>query len=130
MSIKTNFGIVDGKEVYLFTIKNSKGMVAQVSNYGGTLVSLKVQGKNGTFDDVVLGYDKLEDYRKYNYFFGATIGRVANRIGTASFEINGNKYNLAKNEGENHIHGGVVGFDKKVWEEKIGSKDKIGRAHV
>ncbi|MBU3153325.1 aldose epimerase family protein [Clostridium estertheticum] len=123
MSIKRNFGIIDGKEVYLFTIKNSKGMIAEVSNYGGTLVSLKVQGSNGKFDDVVLGYDTLEDYRKYNYFFGATIGRVANRIGTASFEINGTKYNVAKNEGENHIHGGVVGFDKKVWEEKIGSKD-------
>ena len=68
MSIKRNFGIIDGKEVYLFTIKNSKGMKAEVSNYGGTLVSLKVKGSNGKFDDVVLGYDTLEDYRKYNYF--------------------------------------------------------------
>ena len=123
MSIKKNFGIIDGKEVYLFTIKNSKGMIAEISNYGGTLVSLKVQGKEGTFDDVILGYDTLKDYRKYKYFFGATVGRVANRIENASFEINGTKYNVAKNEGENHIHGGIVGFDKVVWKEKIGSKD-------
>lgn len=123
MSIKRNFGIVDGVEVYLFTIKNSKGMVAEVTNYGGTLVSLKVQGNKGKFDDVVLGYDKVEDYIKYKYFLGATVGRVANRIENASFEINGIKYDVAKNEGKNHIHGGIVGFDKVVWEEKLQSID-------
>jgi len=123
MSIKRNFGNVDGTEVYLFTIKNSKGMVAEVTNYGGTLVSLKVKGNSGQFDDVVLGYNKLEDYLKYKYFFGATVGRVANRIENSSFEINGTHYSVAKNEGKNHIHGGVVGFDKRVWIEKPQSEE-------
>lgn len=119
MSIKKDFGIVDGKSVYLFTIKNSKGMVAKVTNYGGTLVSLMVQGNKGEVDDVVLGYEKVEDYIKYKYFFGATVGRVANRIENSSFELNGTQYKLAKNEGENHLHGGIVGFDKVVWEERL-----------
>ena len=119
MSVKKNFGTYDGKTVYLFTIKNSKGMVAEITNYGGTLVSLKVQGNKGEFDDIVLGYDKLEDYLKYKNFFGATVGRVANRIENSSFELNGIQYKVAKNEGENHLHGGLVGFDKVVWEEKL-----------
>jgi len=118
MSIKKEFGTSGGKSVYLFTIKNAKGMVAEITNYGGTLVSLKVPDNKGKFDDVVLGYDTLEDYIKYKYFFGATIGRFANRIANSSFEINGVQYNLAKNEGENSIHGGTVGFDKKVWQEE------------
>jgi len=118
MSIKKDFGTLDGKSVYLFTIKNAKGMVAEITNYGGTVVSLKVPDNKGRFDDVVLGYDKLEDYLKYKYFFGATIGRFANRIANSTFEINGVQYNLAKNEGENSIHGGRVGFDKVVWQEE------------
>jgi len=119
MSIKKEFGIVDKKAVYLYTIKNSKGMVAEITNYGATLVSLKVKDTKGDFDDVVLGYDKLEDYLKYKYFFGATVGRFANRIENSSFELNGIQYDLAKNDGKNHLHGGVVGFDKVVWEEKL-----------
>ncbi|MGH4049964.1 MAG: aldose epimerase family protein [Clostridium sp.] len=118
MSIKKDFGTIAGEAVYLFTIKNSKGMVAEITNYGGTLVSLKVPDNKGKFDDVVLGYDNLEDYIEYKYFFGATIGRFANRIANSSFEINGVHYKVAKNEGENSIHGGMVGFDKKVWQEE------------
>lgn len=124
MSIKKNFGIVDEKEVYLFTIKNSKGMVAEITNYGSTLVSLKVADNKGKFNDVVLGYDKLEDYLKYKNFFGATVGRVANRIENSSFELNGIQYKVAKNEGENHLHGGIIGFDKVVWEERLLVKEK------
>lgn len=123
MSIKKDFGSVNGKSVYLFTIKNTKGMEAEITNYGATLVSLKVEGNDGQFSDVVLGYDKLEDYLKYKNFFGATVGRVANRIENSSFEINGVQYKVAKNEGENHIHGGIVGFDKAVWEEKVQKKE-------
>jgi len=119
MRIKNDFGIVDGKQVYLFTIKNSKGMVAEITNYGGTLVSLKVIDNKGKFDDVVLGYDKLKDYLKYKNFFGATIGRFANRIEESSFELNGIHYILAANEGKNHLHGGTAGFDKVVWEEDL-----------
>ena len=123
MSIKRDFGIVDKKSVYLFTIKNSKGMVAEITNYGATLVSLKVKDNKGKFDDVVLGYDKLEDYLKYKNFFGATVGRFANRIENSSFELNGIQYKVAKNEGENHLHGGIVGFDKVVWEVELQTKE-------
>ncbi len=125
MSIKKNFGTVNGKNVYLFTIKNSKGMTAEITNYGGTLVSLRVPDNKGKFDDVVLGYDNLEDYLKYKSFFGATIGRFANRIGNSVFELNGIKYNVAKNDGKNHLHGGVVGFDKVVWEEQLQKEEVI-----
>ncbi|MBU3144920.1 aldose epimerase family protein [Clostridium sp. CF012] len=126
MSIKRDFGIVDGKSVYLFTIKNSKGMIAEITSYGATLVSLVVQDSKGEFDDVVLGYDKFEDYRKYKNFFGATVGRVANRIENSSFKINGVQYKVAKNEGENHLHGGIVGFDKVVWEEEVQVEESNG----
>ncbi|MGV8983990.1 aldose epimerase family protein [Clostridium sp.] len=119
MSLKKDFGSVNGKSVYLFTIKNSKGMVAKVTNYGGTLVSLMVKDNKGEVGDIVLGYEKVEDYIKYKYFLGATVGRVANRIENSSFELNGTQYKLAKNEGENHLHGGIVGFDKVVWKEKL-----------
>lgn len=130
MSIKRDFGIVDGKEVYLFTIKNSKGMSAEIISYGATLVSLMVQDNKGAFDDVVLGYEKLEDYRKYKNFFGATVGRIANRIENSCFEINGVQYKVAKNEGENHIHGGVVGFDKVVWEEEMHGDESIELSYL
>lgn len=123
MSIKKAFGVIDGKAVYLFIIKNSKGMQAEITNYGSTLVSLKVKDNLGKFDDVVLGYDKLEDYLRYKNFFGATIGRFSNRIENSSFELSGIQYKLTKNQGENHIHGGVVGFDKVVWEEKLQTEE-------
>ena len=122
MSIKKDFGNVNGQKVYLFTLKNSKGMVAEVTNYGGTLISLNVQDNKGEFDDVVLGYETLEDYLKYTNFFGATVGRFANRIENSSFELNGIEYKVAKNEGENHLHGGIIGFDKVVWEENSASQ--------
>jgi len=119
MSIKKDFGVVNGKKVYLFSIKNTKGMIAKITNYGCTLVSLMAASNKGMFDDIVLGYDKLENYVKYKNCFGATIGRVANRIENSSFELNGIEYKVAKNDGENHLHGGIVGFDKVVWEEKL-----------
>jgi aldose 1-epimerase len=123
VSIKKDFGIVNEKQVYLYTIKNSKGMVAEITNYGGTLVSLKVPDNKGELDDVVLGYEKLEDYLNYKNFFGCTVGRFANRIENSSFELNGIQYKVAKNEGENHLHGGIVGFDKVVWEEELQSEE-------
>ncbi|ANX00782.1 galactose mutarotase [Thermoclostridium stercorarium] len=105
----------EGVEIYLFTIENSKGMKAEIINYGGIVVSLYVPDKNGRMDDVVLGCDSLEDYSKSPYF-GAIIGRHANRIENAVFELNGKEYRLAKNDGNNHLHGGIKGFDKVVWD--------------
>lgn len=113
---------VEGKEVDIFTISNTNGMSAKISNYGGIVVSLMVPDRNGKLDDVVLGYDKLEGYIKGGCFFGAIIGRHANRIENASFEINDVVYNVTKNEGENQLHGGLTGFDKVIWQAEILTK--------
>jgi aldose 1-epimerase len=110
---------LDGRDVDIFTLTNSNGMVAKISNFGGVVVSLIVEDKTGKFDDVVLGYDKLDGYLKKGPFFGAIIGRHANRIENADFEINGQVYNLTKNEGENQLHGGIIGFDKVLWKAEI-----------
>lgn len=110
---------VDSTEVLMFTLTNSNGVVAEITNYGGIIVSLLVPDRNGKLDDVVLGYDKLEGYLKPGPYFGAIIGRHANRIEDSKFEINGVEYNVYKNDGENHLHGGLKGFDKVVWDTEI-----------
>jgi len=121
---KSVFGkTADGTTVYLYTLRNSFGMEAQITNYGGILVRLLVPDKNGNFDDVVLGYDSLADYIKDNPYFGCIAGRYANRIAGGRFSLNGKEYTLARNNGPNHLHGGVKGFDKVVWN----AKDTLGK---
>ena len=115
----------DGKAVEIYTLKNSKGAETRIINYGGTVVSLKVPDRNGKFADVVLGYDSIGDYEKNQSYIGALIGRYANRIGKGRFALDGKEYVLAKNNGENHLHGGLKGFDKVVWRAKS-SVDKAG----
>jgi len=105
----------DGKAVSLFTLTNSNGCEIKITNYGGIIVALTVPDRQGNLADVVLGYDKLEDYIKDNPFFGTLVGRYGNRIGAGKFTLNGQKYVLAKNDGPNHLHGGIKGFDKVVW---------------
>src|ERR1041384_2178730 len=113
------FGIADDREVYLYTLTNTVGAEARIINYGGTVVSLKGPDRNGMFDDVVLGYDNFDDYLNNNSAcFGALIGRYANRIRRGRFTLNGEEYRLPTNDGENHIHGGVKGFDRVVWDAK------------
>jgi aldose 1-epimerase len=120
MSItKRFFGTADGKEVNIFTLTNSKGMKAEIANYGGVVVSLFVPDKDGKLEDVVLGFDNLQSYTEKGPYLGALIGRFGNRIENASFELNGIVYNLAKNDGNNHLHGGLKGFDKVVWDAEI-----------
>lgn len=109
----------DEEPIDIFTLKNSKGVEVQITNLGGIVVSIKVQDRFGTLADVVLGYDKLDDYFHNINNFGAIIGRYANRIENASFELNGVEYNLSKNNGDHLIHGGFVGFDKVVWNANI-----------
>lgn len=125
MSIsKRFFGYTsDGVPVDIYTLSNSKGMSAEITNFGGIVVSLFVPNKEGKIDDIVLGYDNLKNYEEDNRHFGALIGRYGNRIGNATFELNGVRYNLSKNEGENQLHGGIKGFEKKVWNARIISKD-------
>ncbi|EGJ32436.1 MULTISPECIES: galactose-1-epimerase [Moorena] len=115
---KMEFGQTkDDQKVYLYTLTNTNGLVAKITNYGATLTELHLPDNSGQLDDVVLGFDSLEDYftaKRYLYY-GAIVGRVANRIKDAQFTLNGEKYELAANAGSHHIHGGKKGFDKVVW---------------
>ena len=116
---KTPFGSTsNGTAVDLFTLENPNGMQAKITNYGGILTQLHVPDKNGKLGDVVLGYDKLSSYIKASPYFGCITGRYANRIAKGQFKIGETTYKLATNNGENHLHGGDVGFDKKVWAAK------------
>lgn len=106
-----------GKQIYRYFISNSKGLKAGVINYGAILVNLFVPDKNGEIADVVLGYDTLEPYFENGSFFGATVGPNANRIGGASFVLNGQRYNLDVNDGKNNLHSHTeLGYHKRVWE--------------
>ena len=112
---KTPFGSTsNGTAVDLFTLENPNGMQAKITNYGGILTQLHVPDKNGKLGDVVLGYDKLSSYIKASPYFGCITGRYANRIAKGQFKIGETTYKLATN----HLHGGDVGFDKKVWAAK------------
>lgn len=124
---KRPFGMVDGKPVDLFVLENSNHLEMKVTNYGGIVVSLVVPDRDGNMDDIVLGYNQLEAYVKHNPYFGAIIGRYGNRIGNAQFTLEGQKYTLAKNDGENNLHGGIKGFDKVVWDAKpVMDDDYVG----
>ena len=113
---RIDWGEVDGKQVFLYTLRNDRGMVARITNYGAILTELHVPYDAGRTADVVLGFDRLEDYLAGHPYFGCTVGRVANRIGGGRFSLDGKEYTLARNNGPNHLHGGKVGFDKKVWQ--------------
>ena len=105
----------EGALVRIFTLTNKSGVETTITNYGGRVVTLKVPDKRGAMGDVVLGFDSLEGYLNENPYFGAIIGRYANRIGRAQFTLDGVLYKVAKNAGENSLHGGLRGFDKVVW---------------
>ena len=120
---KEPFGTKEGMQVDLYTLRNAKGMEAKITNYGGIVTSLKVPDRSGQPGEVVLGFDTLDgylspEYIKSNPYFGALIGRYGNRIGNAAFTLEGKAYKLPANNGPNHLHGGVKGFDKVVWEAK------------
>lgn len=99
-----------------YTLKNSHGVEVSIATYGGTVTSIKVPDRDGVFGDVVLGYDTIDEYMRNPRYLGALVGRHANRIGRGKFTLNGVEYQLAQNNGENHLHGGNKGFDKRVWE--------------
>jgi aldose 1-epimerase len=113
---RAQFGTVDGKDVFLYTLRNKSGMEARITNYGGIVVSLFVPDKSNRPGDVVLGYDSLSSYLKATPYFGAIVGRYGNRIGKARFTLDGKDYMLNANDGPNTLHGGLKGFDKVVWE--------------
>ena len=106
---------IDGRQVDLYTLKNEHGMIVQVTNYGGKIVSIIVPDRDGDFDDVVTGYESIDDYLKGDGSFGAIIGRYGNRIAKGKFVLEGKEYTLAQNNGNNHLHGGINNFSKAVW---------------
>src|SRR4029453_10088724 len=105
----------EGEAIELYTLKNGHGIEAAIATLGGVVVSLKVPDKKGTLADVVLGFDTGDGYRQNNPYFGAIIGRYGNRIAAGRFKLNGVEYTLARNNGENHLHGGIKGFNRVVW---------------
>ena len=118
--MKKEFGATkNGEKASCYVLKNSKGMEAVVSDFGASLLKLYVPDKDGKTQDVVLGYETLEDYENGGDSLGATVGRVANRIGMAEFELNGKKYELTKNDnGKNTLHGGIDFYNKRMWDVK------------
>ena len=114
---KKLFGYVsDGRPAEIFEIANSKGMKVGITNYGGIITSIKVEDKFGKISEVTLGYDDLKSYLKNPNYFGAIIGRFSNRISNGKFILDNVEYQLVQNDNDNHLHGGVVGFDKVIWE--------------
>ncbi|MGA7719739.1 MAG: aldose epimerase family protein [Ignavibacteriaceae bacterium] len=128
MITKEKFGITpSGETVYLYTLVNSSNTKVRITNYGAIVQSLFVADRDKKFDDIVLGFDSLDQYIKPNPFFGAIVGRYGNRINKAKFTLDGKTYQLSPNEGLNQLHGGFEGFNRKIWKsEEI--KSKLGPA--
>ena len=119
---KKSFGKTsDGQAVDLYVLTNKNGAEVSITNYGGAVVSLKVPDRNGKLADVVLGYDNVDGYVNDKSYFGAIVGRYGNRIAHAQFVLDGKSYTLAKNNGENSLHGGIKGFNKALWTAKTAS---------
>lgn len=127
MSIEKSFfgKTSDGQDIYAFTITNSKNASLKIINYGGTIVSINVPDKNGKLTDVELGFDTVADYEKQTSYIGSILGRNANRIKNASFTYNGIEYKLTSNENGNQLHGGINGFDRKVWRGGIAGDNTV-----
>jgi aldose 1-epimerase len=137
-SFRLNVNVFAGLAVLIFavsapaqdmiTLKNAKGMEVHAIPYGGIITSIRVPDRTGKFDDVVLGFDNPDDYVKNNGpYMGVIVGRYANRIAKGSFELDGKTYKLATNNGSNHLHGGIKGFSKVVWQaEKFQNRNGVG----
>lgn len=113
---KADWGSANGKTVQLYTLTNKNGLQLKVSNYGTIVTELHVPDRNGKLGDIVLGYDNVDDYVKATPYFGATVGRIANRIKNAEFKLEGKSYKLYANNGPHNLHGGKVGWDKVIWD--------------
>ncbi len=121
---KTPYGkMPDGREVSLYTLSNGNGMVMRVTDYGAIITELWVPDKNGAAADVALGYDNLDKYMEATPYFGSVIGRVGNRIARGKFTLDGKQYTLAVNNDLNHLHGGLTGFDKVLWNSEPAKRD-------
>ena len=119
----THFGTLEGEKVQLFTLENDNGMIVKLSNYGATITSIVIPQKNGEAQEIVCGFDTFDGYFSKEYqsnapYFGGTVGRYCSQIKDSKFNLNGQDYELAKIVGNNNLHGGKVGFDKKIWKVK------------
>jgi aldose 1-epimerase len=130
---KTKFGqLNDGQQVDLFTLANDNQVTVKITNYGGIITAIKTPDKNGKLTNIVCGFDKLETYLSDQYlgsypYFGCMCGRVCNRIGEGKFTLDGQSYSLAVNNGANHLHGGLVGYDRRLFSaEIVKATDKVG----
>lgn len=115
---QTPFGSADGRSITLYTLTNSHGMQVRAMSYGGIIVSIRVPDRTGQMADVVLGHDTLDGYRPNPPYFGAIVGRYANRIANGTFTLDGKTYTLPKNDGPNTLHGGTKGFNQAVWDSE------------
>ena len=129
---KLPFGQAGGKPVELYVLSNAAGMTVKVATYGATITEIDTRDRQGALGDVVLGFDSLEGYLGKEPFFGATVGRVGNRFAKGAFTLNGQTYKLATNDGANHLHGGVKGFDKRIWSAEVvpGAEDSVRFSYV
>lgn len=127
MSIsKETFGALDdGRIVYLYKLENDLGATAYITDFGAAIVKFLVPDKNGNVDDIVCGYDSLDSYIHGDGYQGATIGRYGNRIANGRFSLDGKEYTLYCNDGNNHLHGGKVGFSHRLWDAQISGDDLI-----
>ncbi|MBF88235.1 MAG: galactose-1-epimerase [Candidatus Marinimicrobia bacterium] len=124
--VENSYGSIEGgKEVSIFSFKNRHGLEMEVINYGAIVTTLRVPDRKGELADVVLGFDNIEQYVMDKSYFGAICGRVGNRIADGKFNLDGKDYNLAKNDNGNHLHGGINGFNKRVWTPTIIKDDGI-----
>ncbi|MDQ6762028.1 MAG: galactose mutarotase [Bacteroidota bacterium] len=114
-----DWGEFDGKKISLYTLTNDKGVQVTISNYGGIVTSFITPEKDGKKSSIIIGFDSLAPYLRQPPYFGALVGRYGNRIGDAKFSLDGKQYTLAANNGKNHLHGGLKGFDKVVWDASV-----------
>ena len=117
--------VIDGKQVGLYTICNENGMFVDITNYGAKIVSLNVPNSKGQIADVVLGFKTLDEWMEKETYFNTVVGRYANRIKDGKFTLDGKEYSLAINNGTNHLHGGNIGFNQKVWDVREVSSSSI-----
>lgn len=131
MISKSLFGkFADGSQSFLYSIVNKNGMRANIIDYGAIVQSLYVKDKSGNLSDVVLGYDTLEGYVNDGFYIGAIVGRYGNRIAGGKFKLNGAEYNITKNDGSNHLHGGKEGFSKKLWQAEPISENSLKLTYI
>lgn len=124
---KEVFGKINGQDIFQYELSNPSGMKVRIINFGGIVTSIIVPDKDGNFDDVVLGFEKLDDYLTNEPYFGTIVGRYANRIANGKFTLDGKEYSLAINNGPNHLHGGIKSFSKVIWDAKeIANENEVG----